>query len=433
MPLESASYISELVATNPTASDPKSQGDNHLRLVKSVLQTQFPNFGTNAITATAAELNYSVGVTSAIQAQLNAITTNYAPLLSPSFTGSPTAPTPSAGDSSTKLATTAFVATSYAPLVSPAFTGSPTAPTASAGDSSTKLATTAFVSATAFASALPTQAGNAGKFVTTNGTTASWATVDPKVLQRTITGADTLIASDLGKLINLNGTFTLSATAAATLGDGWWCYLRNTGTGVVTLDPNGSETVDGATSGVVRGTVLLVCDGTSFTATKLGPYTTTEVLTSGTSWTAPLGVRTVRARGQGGSGGKGQGSTAAGGGGGGGFDVVVPIAPATAYAYAIGAAGVDSTTGSGNPGGDTTLTVDGNTYTAKGGGGGATSAAPIGNGSSATGPGILKMLGGTGFNIAGIAPIYGSGALGYHATSTNGNQSTTPGVLVLEY
>lgn len=33
----------------------------------------------------------------------------------------------------------------YAPLVSPAFTGTPTAPTASAGDSTTTLATTAFV------------------------------------------------------------------------------------------------------------------------------------------------------------------------------------------------------------------------------------------------------------------------------------------------
>jgi len=41
MGLETASYISELVDTNPTASDPVSQGDDHLRLIKSVLQTQF--------------------------------------------------------------------------------------------------------------------------------------------------------------------------------------------------------------------------------------------------------------------------------------------------------------------------------------------------------------------------------------------------------
>jgi hypothetical protein len=36
-------------------------------------------------------------------------TTVYAPLASPTFTGTPTAPTPSAADNSTKLATTAYV------------------------------------------------------------------------------------------------------------------------------------------------------------------------------------------------------------------------------------------------------------------------------------------------------------------------------------
>lgn len=64
---------------------------------------------------------------------------------SPSFTGTPTAPTAAAGTNSTQLATTSFVATSFAPLASPALTGTPTAPTASASDDSTQLATTAFV------------------------------------------------------------------------------------------------------------------------------------------------------------------------------------------------------------------------------------------------------------------------------------------------
>jgi hypothetical protein len=44
MPLETATYIADLVPTNPVgASDPKSQGDNHLRLIKAVLQATFPN------------------------------------------------------------------------------------------------------------------------------------------------------------------------------------------------------------------------------------------------------------------------------------------------------------------------------------------------------------------------------------------------------
>lgn len=43
MGLESATYVSQLTATNPVATDNVSQGDDHLRLLKSVLQATFPN------------------------------------------------------------------------------------------------------------------------------------------------------------------------------------------------------------------------------------------------------------------------------------------------------------------------------------------------------------------------------------------------------
>ena len=70
----------------------------------------------------------------------------YAPLASPVFTGDPRAPTPASGDNDTSIATTAFVkAQGYAPLASPAFTGNPTAPTAALADTDTSIATTAFV------------------------------------------------------------------------------------------------------------------------------------------------------------------------------------------------------------------------------------------------------------------------------------------------
>lgn len=58
MGLETATYISQLNASNPVgATDPKSQGDDHLRLIKLVLQAQFPNLGAAAVTATAARIN----------------------------------------------------------------------------------------------------------------------------------------------------------------------------------------------------------------------------------------------------------------------------------------------------------------------------------------------------------------------------------------
>jgi len=64
MGLETATYISQLVATNPLATDPISQGDDHLRLIKSVLQAQFSGLsGTTAVTASGAEMNLVDGCT----------------------------------------------------------------------------------------------------------------------------------------------------------------------------------------------------------------------------------------------------------------------------------------------------------------------------------------------------------------------------------
>ena len=58
MALESATYISELVDTNPAVSDPVGQGDDHLKMIKTVLKTQFSGLaGTTAITADEAEMN----------------------------------------------------------------------------------------------------------------------------------------------------------------------------------------------------------------------------------------------------------------------------------------------------------------------------------------------------------------------------------------
>lgn len=65
MPVETATYISQLDATNPDGDAQKFEGDNHLILIKGVLQNTFPNANA-AITATPAELNYLSGVTSSV-------------------------------------------------------------------------------------------------------------------------------------------------------------------------------------------------------------------------------------------------------------------------------------------------------------------------------------------------------------------------------
>jgi hypothetical protein len=60
------------------------------------------------------ELQYINSLTSNAQTQLTSLDTLKAPLASPTFTGTVSAPTPTAGDSSTKVATTAFVTNAVA-------------------------------------------------------------------------------------------------------------------------------------------------------------------------------------------------------------------------------------------------------------------------------------------------------------------------------
>ncbi|WP_320194954.1 hypothetical protein RMR10_011870 [Agrobacterium rosae] len=112
---------------------------------------------TGAITTAAAKSNLGITnvndtsdankpVSTAQQTALNF----KANLASPTFTGDPKAPTPTAGDNDTSIATTAFVTTATsgkADIASPTFTGDPKAPTPAFGDNDTSIATTAFVQA----------------------------------------------------------------------------------------------------------------------------------------------------------------------------------------------------------------------------------------------------------------------------------------------
>jgi hypothetical protein len=144
MPLESATFIGQLNPSYPDGSNPKSEGDDHIRLVKTTLQATWPNIGAVAVLATGAELNHLVGVSSAIQTQLLARSLK----AGETYTGSHD------------------------------FTGaSVTVATATlAGHPMTKAQTEAL----AFASALPgVSADTKGKVITNDGVTGSWG--DPEL------------------------------------------------------------------------------------------------------------------------------------------------------------------------------------------------------------------------------------------------------------
>jgi hypothetical protein len=71
---------------------------------------------------------------------------------------------------------------------------------------------------------------------------------------------------DFNKTLICTGSWTQTVTAAATLADGFVFHIRNAGTGTITLDPNSSETVDGATTIAIGPgeSFSVFCNGSAF-------------------------------------------------------------------------------------------------------------------------------------------------------------------------
>jgi hypothetical protein len=90
-----------------------------------------------------------------------------------------------------------------------------------------------------------------------------------------LTGAsETLVLGDKGKTVILNRAtaMTLALTAAATLGTTFLALLKNIGAGAVTIDPNGAETINGASTFTLKSghSVILYGNGTVFRTLGLG-------------------------------------------------------------------------------------------------------------------------------------------------------------------
>ncbi len=68
MPLETGTRIEDLVPSNPLGTDPKAQGDDHIRLIKACVQGSLPNLGPDALKLSAASLNAMIGMVGAFAA-----------------------------------------------------------------------------------------------------------------------------------------------------------------------------------------------------------------------------------------------------------------------------------------------------------------------------------------------------------------------------
>ena len=238
------------------------------------------------------------------------------------------------------------------------------------------------------------------------GTLSSWVVVAasattevPTFTGRSARTSNTILTSgDLGKLIDItSGTFTQTFTAAATLGPNWFCYLRNSGSGDITLDPNGSELIDGLTSYIMYPgeTRLVTCNGTGFYTIVLTGYYRTFTATG--TWVKPPGYAAHSGHlWAGGGGGCVSGGTyVAGAGGGSCLHFTVQSSNlASSTSVTIGGGGNGSTNaGAGGAGGNSSFS----SFTAYGGAGAAAS------GEGGSGGGLL----GAGGNVAVSSYVIG--------------------------
>lgn len=210
-----------------------------------------PASGAHAVNRTYLEGNYTNSST---------IGSTYAPLASPTLTGTPSAPTPTGGDNSTKVATTAFIQSAlggysttshnhtgtYAPLASPALTGTPTAPTAGGGTNTTQIATTAFVTS-ALGGYSTTSHNHSGVYLPIGGGTLSGS----------LTGTTFYPGSQSSRYIDANST-QLFQQLSSTNGSDEWVVKSSTPAIVFGIASNGAVKVKAdATSGIATGYTTL--------------------------------------------------------------------------------------------------------------------------------------------------------------------------------
>lgn len=140
---------------------------------------------------------------------------------------------------------------------------------------------------------LPSLVGNAGKalIVGPDEEAVGWYSAIPTIGVRQLDSAAAITAADQALMLRCDGAFTLSFDPVATLPSGWFCYIKNAGDGDITLDPSGSEQIDGLTSYIMYpGECRLIAhNGTEFVSVVLNGFY--KVFESSGDFVKPPGYR----------------------------------------------------------------------------------------------------------------------------------------------
>lgn len=109
------------------------------------------------------------------------------------------------------------------------------------------------------------------------GLTATGSTLSQSTSTVSSSISTTLIAADRASLriFSASGAVTCSLPTAVGLGDGWFACISNQGSGTVTIDPNSTETIDGAlTKDIAPGeSTYIVTDGANWVTVGYGRST----------------------------------------------------------------------------------------------------------------------------------------------------------------
>lgn len=404
MALETGTFIDDLVAANPvSATDLVRYGAGHIRLLKDTIKNSFAGAGGAILVAAADSSAVANTITLTPVPALTEYTTRMLIVWHQAVTNTGAVTMNISGLGAKSVVSVANAALTSGDLVAGrAYVGEYD------GTSVQLLAVTKnYIDQLAFNSALPAQPGGALPYkLHSQSGSASW--VLDGLTRTTRTSNTVLGVSDIGTVIDItSGTFTQTFTAAATLGAGWYCWIRNSGTGDITLDPNGAETIDGLASYVMYpGEARLVqCDGSGFNSVVVHPFAKT--FSSSGTFTKPPGYSYFSGLnwGAGGSGAKSNTTDGVGGGGGGActpFHLLASAVGAT-ETVTIGAGGTGpSSAADGVAGGNSTF---GSLVTGYGGGGGGFNLANTGAGGGGGGQFSAGTSATTNAGVAGGDPF----------------------------